>query len=264
MSINAPDGCMLAHRMMSPEITALLLTRDRLEMTRVSYLMFTKQTYPNKKLLILSDGEPDEIAALNEYTSDARVTLLTTASGKTLGELRNIAVSHASDLSIQWDSDDWYGTDRMQVKYDALGDKAAVLLLEQLHYIADTNEVGWVIDPSGIEGTVLLDRRCGFQYPHISIREDTALKLQLQQLELINVVPGGICYCRVFHGKNTWDRQHHLNRISRRGKTASQLELDWDQLEHAARIYGWPAGWKVVGGNSEMAADNLRYKPVQA
>lgn len=231
--------------MACPTITALMVTLGRTELVKESYKYFREQTYPAKKLLVVTDGEDREHEFLKSLARlDKNVTVLHVGGPrKILGELRNLSIKYSpSDLSIQWDDDDWYGPTRIMDQFKGLGTGQAVMLQEQLHYFRDTNQVAWTVDSSGVEGTLLLDRRCGLKYPLEKRGEDTVLKKALQVSNLLNLVPGGTCYCRTYHGNNTWDREHHVRRVQEIGKK----QLDKEKLLEAAKFYNWKKGWKII------------------
>ncbi len=229
-----------------PMITAVMVTKGRLPLVKQSYACFKHQIYPNKKLLIVTDGTKKEHETFKKMvSSDREIMVLHVEQQKTLGELRNLSIEYApSDLSIQWDDDDWYGPSRIMDQFKGLKDYKAVMLTEQLHYFRDTNEVGWTADRSGIEGTLLLDRNTGVSYPLERRGEDTVVKKLLRNKNMLNLVRGGICYCRTYHGSNTWDREHHIKRIKQIGKK----HINMDKLKEAAKIYRWKHGWTVLEG----------------
>jgi glycosyltransferase involved in cell wall biosynthesis len=221
---------------MPPLITAIMVTKGDIDLINQSYSCFQDQTYPNKRLLIITDCQDEFVI------KDKEVDILCVSRGRTLGELRNIGLEKASKLSIQWDDDDWYSPDRMQIQYNALKKAKAVLLTEQLHYFRDTNEVSWVYDSTGIQGTLLLDKTCNVWYPSEPKGEDTVLKNKLVKLKAINLVAGGICYCRTYHGDNTWSRKHHINRI----KNFKKRDVNMAELKKAAKIYKWKKDWTLI------------------
>lgn len=233
-----------------PTITAVMVTLGRIDLVRQSYNHFKRQTYPNKKMLIVTDGGLPEHNALKKMVKvDPDLIILHVGEKKTLGELRNLSVEYApSDLSIQWDDDDWYGPTRIMEQYKGLKDHKAIMIREQLHYFKDTNEVGWTVDRYGIQGTLLFDRRCGLTYPAERRGEDSVLKKALQLKGYLGLVQGGICYCRTYHGGNTWDRGHHIERIKMMGK--SEANMDMKKMKEAAKLYKWPKGWKPLFGNA--------------
>ena len=222
--------------MKHPTITAVMVTTGRLKLVHESYKFFAKQTYLEKKLLIVTDCDEKPYAEIKEIAhKDKEVLVLYVGSNErqTLGDLRNLSLEHApSDLSIQWDDDDWYGPTRIMDQWLGLKDAKAVMLTQQLHFFRDTKQVALVNDYTGIEGTLLFDRRCGLRYPGERRGEDTVLKKQLKEKNLVNLIPGGLCYCRTYHGDNTWERGHHMGRVVRMNKPITKA-----QLKEAERIY---------------------------
>lgn len=226
-----------------PIITALMISKGNINLVRESYNCFVRQNYPAKRLLIVTDCTPKVLRALIELTKNNReVSILHVKDKLTLGELRNLSLKHSpSDLTIQWDDDDWFAPNRMSLQYLMLHNKTAVLLTEQLHYFRNSNEVALIKDFSGIEGTILLNRASGFKYPSLRAGEDTVLKQELVRKNAVTLVSGGFCYCRTYHGNNTWDLEHHLQRV-----TKLQQHAPMSFYEEAAKIYSWPPGWKIL------------------
>jgi glycosyltransferase involved in cell wall biosynthesis len=230
-----------------PLITALMVTTGRLNLIKESYKDFTKQTYPNKKLLIVTDCEEERHEALKLIAKeDTRIKIVYVKSptAKSLGELRNIALDLGSNLSIQWDDDDRFSADRIMIQYNGLKKASAVLLADQFHYFMQANKVAWTEDQTGIQGTLLFDKKCGLKYPAEKLGEDTLLKNQLLEKDLINVVLSNGCYCRRYHGQNVWDLKHHLNRAKNFSKPVSTI--DGKDLAKAAEVYNWTPGWKLL------------------
>lgn len=233
---------------MKPTITAVMVTLGNIEFVYKSYHYFCQQNYPAKKLLIVTDSQSEEHSAMQDIAlKDKKVSVLHVGNGykMTLGELRNLSIEYApSNLTIQWDDDDWYGPTRIMDQWKGLGNAKAVMLKEQLHYFRDTGEVAWTVDPTGIQGTLLLDRRCGFRYPAQRRGEDTILKDKLDAAKMLNLVDGGTCYCRTYHGNNTWDRKHHTNRCKNFSKDKDKINKEL--LDKAAKFYNWREDWKLI------------------
>jgi glycosyltransferase involved in cell wall biosynthesis len=222
---------------MYPPITAVMVTIGRRELISESYRCFLNQTYPNKKLLIVPDPAGYEMVARLPET-DPWVSVLKIDSKLTVGACRNLGLQHSTtDLTIQWDDDDWYAPERMMTQWRALRQSKAVMLIEQLHYFRDTAQVAWTVDPTGIEGTVLLDRRCGVQYPDQQKGEDTVLKHELIRRGLLTLIPGGTLYCRTYHGSNSWERSHHIRRVQFLGKSGLK------KFQEGYKMYPWRDDW---------------------
>lgn len=95
--------------MSEPLCCAVMLTRDRHEMTRRAYLAFERQTVAHR-MLILDTGKtqflPDHCREVTSRTAYFRM-----AAGDTIGTLRNIANTFAvekfkPEIIMHWDSDD--------------------------------------------------------------------------------------------------------------------------------------------------------------
>lgn len=92
-------------------MTCLCLTRNRRAWLPHAIRCYQNQTYPNRKLLILSSGESvgDLVPADDPTISHAHVT-----GNPPVGEMRNIGVAMiGTDLVAHWDDDDWSAPDRL-------------------------------------------------------------------------------------------------------------------------------------------------------
>jgi O-antigen biosynthesis protein len=99
----------------TPSVTCLCLTRNRREWLPKAIACFQLQTYANRELLIVADG--DDVADL--VPSDPRIFLVYTAPGLCVGRKRNFGCATARcPLIAHWDDDDWSAPTRLahQVK----------------------------------------------------------------------------------------------------------------------------------------------------
>ncbi len=101
--------------MSQPSVCAILLTADRLELTRKAVECFRAQTYPNKTLLIY-DTTPDNCDAFEFNDEHENIYVVESTPNdhhgnrKTIGYLRNRANGAAPcnpDIFVHWDSDDY-------------------------------------------------------------------------------------------------------------------------------------------------------------
>lgn len=112
----------------APGVACVMLACDRPEMSRRAVNCFRRQRYPAdaRVLIILDTGNSDWYrpmgAAANEYHVEAQVL-----SGKPIGTLRNEANALATgELIAHWDSDDWYGPDRVRQQVEVLSSVPAI------------------------------------------------------------------------------------------------------------------------------------------
>ena len=90
-------------------MTCLCLTRNRREWLPQAIACFLQQIYPNRELLILSDGA--DVRDL--VPADPRIRLLHLAYAG-IGEKRNFGCSQAAgDLVAHWDDDDYSAPERL-------------------------------------------------------------------------------------------------------------------------------------------------------
>jgi len=203
-----------------PKVSCLLITADRLPFCRRAIRCYNNQTYTNKELVIVDDGQTDMTPLLTDLPAEELVYVkLPKNEDNVLGKLRNIALKSAGgEYLAQWDDDDWYHPDRLsqqvevlQEGYDACALSGALMHLDtktyQLHpYIG--------ILKSGIPGSIMHRRDDQIRYLELRRAEDTHYlnawskkrytKLPLSEVHL---------FIRCFHGNNTWDKSHFMSRM---------------------------------------------------
>jgi glycosyltransferase involved in cell wall biosynthesis len=168
---------------------------------------FQKQTYPNKKLIIVNDGQ------YSYESAGGNVQEIKIEKGKVLGELRNISLDAVPEGSVwvQWDDDDWHHPNLIQTQYDALNrsNALAVMLGKQIYYSCRINSA-WVRSHySGIMGTIMCRNTTNVRYPAKKKAEDASFLYQLRKRgKVININNPPEYYIRLIHGHNTWGENH--------------------------------------------------------
>ncbi|MCC6944669.1 MAG: glycosyltransferase [Thermomicrobiales bacterium] len=93
-----------------PKVSMILTTRDRPKFMEMALACFQHQTYPNRELIIVDDGDAQPVD--EEIARRAGATLIRTPPGTPLGDKLNIGCDAATGLLCQkMDDDDWYGPD---------------------------------------------------------------------------------------------------------------------------------------------------------
>jgi glycosyltransferase involved in cell wall biosynthesis len=101
-----------------PLVTCLCLTRNRREWLPRAIACFKAQTYANRELLIVADGEPVRDLIPAEYP---RIRLLVCPEFLTVGEKRNLGCGFSlGEIVAVWDDDDFSAPARLAVQVDAL------------------------------------------------------------------------------------------------------------------------------------------------
>jgi glycosyltransferase involved in cell wall biosynthesis len=205
-----------------PGITAVMPTSAhgaRRQLCRVAIECFSRQTYPERQLLILNHGEP----LFADKNLPDRVTEKTVQRPPTLGELRNLAFDFIhTPYFIAWDDDDWSHPERMERQYAALAHSkrqacvlAAYLTLD-LTTGASFVRVG--VNRRGQPGALntILAAITEIRYPPWHRHEDSVFAefyRERNQLRAIAMNPA--MYVRTCHGENVSGRGHILRGAGR-------------------------------------------------
>lgn len=229
-----------------PKVSCLTVTTGRLEHIKRAVHCYLIQTYPNREMVLLSQGEDNEpIAEFIRSLNRDDIIFQTAPSSLTLGAMRNASVELATgSVMCQWDDDDLYHPDRIRTQYRALHSdnrNTASAYSAFLKYFKNTGEVYWC-DWSG-EGTELSQLLCGavmfykrvfHEYGSLIYPQEGAqchVEEDLNVLEKLflagNVAPvrEGHHYVYAYHGENTYDLEHHkLTLLTNSGKVIMDKE----------------------------------------
>lgn len=188
---------------------------------------YRRQTFPDRELLILHDGNDEchrAIMALAEPRPGAPIRIERAAPGLRLGGLRTLAVDRANGPWIcQWDDDDRYHPARLQLQWDAAAADAAAVnyLADQLHWFRTDGVLCWDdwdqehYPMNLIQGTILARKDIMPPYPDLAAGEDTAQTHALLRaasetgFRVSRLRGAGWCYVYSHHGANVWDAAHH-------------------------------------------------------
>lgn len=176
---------------------------------------FLQQTYPNKHLIIVNDGD----YSFGNLNSDI-ITEIKLDKKYVLGALRNIGFQHIPEdaIYIQWDDDDWHHPELMEKQYKYMTARRAdgCILRHEVVYCFKNN-IAWISAPrAGVMGTIMCKRKSNVFYPELIKSEDNVfLKEYKKKYKLVVWRNPAYYYLRFVHGHNTWDEQHfRLNRFT--------------------------------------------------
>jgi glycosyltransferase involved in cell wall biosynthesis len=218
----------------APKVSCLMVTADRLDLSRRSILCYRRQTYPNKELVIVDDGQVDMAPLLSELSpEEVRYIRLEKREENVLGRLRNVALDAArGDLVAQWDDDDWYHPQRLETQVAAIlaGHDACTLGGTLMHLDTDAYfhhpYVGTLRD--GVPGSILHRRDQSVRYPEMRRSEDKLyLQAWIERKHARLPVDNSHLFIRCFHGTNTWESDHFLTRM--RNTPIDLLSYAWNR-----------------------------------
>jgi hypothetical protein len=240
-----------------PKISCLLVTRDRLSLVKRAIQSYADQTWPNRELLIVTDGTPRFRGAIEAFVSAEKVEnvrlVVPERDDLPLGALRNISMRDArGQILCQYDDDDVSHPERLatQALHMMRGGARASFMTDHLQHRADQRAVFWIDWTVGntIQGTMRLapgtlmmfaDPR--FLYPEdgdfARRGEDSVLLEQIAANVPIAELSGmGHLYLYEWHGANTFPKEHHY-RMAQCGAPRAFLDEHAAQIKDALRYY---------------------------
>ncbi len=251
-----------------PMISCLMVTLDRLALAKCAILSYAEQSYPNRELVIVADGDEPYRRALARYVEALGLAgvhiVYPGTGGLTLGCLRNISIDAArGELICQWDDDDCSHPDRLKVQFEhMIAHRAGVsFFTDHLQIIESERLLSW-IDWSGegqydglsqlTPGTLMMYRDARFRYPESGPTarrgEDCVFMEAVCGAVPVAALHGvGELYLYRYHGRNTFPREHHYRLCACRSRSNAQLLEDAARLQKAIRYYPIPRPCSVVG-----------------
>jgi glycosyltransferase involved in cell wall biosynthesis len=248
-----------------PKISCLTVTLNRLVLLKEAIQCYCRQTYPNRELIIVTDGTPRYKQAISDYLrwlGRDDIRLVSVGKGS-LGALRNASLDAATgDIVCQWDDDDLNHPQRLECQFEHLtAAKAhACCFTDQLQFFFAERLLYWSdwrsCDTQGVEqlipGTMMTHRDARFRYPETtelaSAGEDSVL---LQQIAVnASVAPfqdAGFLNIYSYHGKNVFSEVHHRRIAFLTGRSADSLRNHESVLMDALRHYRLPQPYRVTG-----------------
>ena len=203
-----------------PLVSCVVVTANRPQLLRRAVRCFNRQRYANRELVVLDDGDADLSPALAEVPArQLRYTRIEKDPANVLGALRNRTLDLASgDVIAQWDDDDWYDAERLQVQVGQLqrGADACTIAATLMHL----NTPDFLRHPyvghlrGGVPGTIVHRRDDAIRYPAQRRAEDSVY-LDAWRARSHAALSDDYAYLfiRTFHGANTWEQQHFHRRL---------------------------------------------------
>jgi glycosyltransferase involved in cell wall biosynthesis len=231
----------------SKMISCLLVTsKGRFEFFKKSVDCFFYQTYKNKQLVIVNEGDKEYQEKIKDYVQGKdNVKLILLDGYYSLGSLRNISIALCDgDLFVQWDDDDFNSPERLSIQFNVLlkNNKAKICYFgDQLHYYFDKNMLFWEnwdmycswgnIQYCLIPGTIMAwKNKFEHRYPSAGsfckAGEDSELAKKIQDDEIVLLKDFGYTNIYSYHGNNVWDIEHHMNISKKRSMMCDHLLMN--------------------------------------
>lgn len=190
----------------TPLVSCLMITRDRPRLAERAIECFIAQSYPNRELVVIDGSESDQLKQGVEAIRIRKIKLhREPPAGRSIGELRNLAVERAAGTYVcVWDDDDLYDPDRLSIQMSAittLNADACFLARLQLWWparriLAYSFRRTW-------EGTMVCAKDKMPRYPPLHRGEDPPVAYRLWRSHRVVMLDEPRLYTYVFHGTNT-------------------------------------------------------------
>jgi hypothetical protein len=194
-----------------PLISALMVTRGRLEMAKRATRCFLHQTYPARELIIIDDDPEEGLGNWIAELSDPNIHYVRLPDeGRTLGELRNISVRRSSgEYVTQWDDDDLYAPQRLETQMRCL----LLLGVDACFFRRETfwwpeREILFTSTARVWENSMLCRKDKMPLYPEERKGEDTHVTLTIALGGRIALLDTPQLYAYGVHQTNTFQREH--------------------------------------------------------
>ena len=197
-------------------MTCLCLTRNRRQWLPQAIRCFQSQTYRNKELLIIADGENVRDIVAGAQESDERVRLIEIPEGYRIGQKRNFGADQAAgEIIAHWDDDDFSAPERLGDQVQRLlASGKAVTAYCAMYFRASraiTESEWWFYEgkPGRGIGTSLLYRKEWWrqhQFQAIQIQEDSHFMHAAAGAKEFVTAEAGTLMAATIHAGNTSKR----------------------------------------------------------
>jgi glycosyltransferase involved in cell wall biosynthesis len=218
-------------------VSCVTVTTGRDSLIGSAIKSFQNQTYPNREMIIVSQGNQDQNSSIrSKIAGQDNIHFVEAPSRLTLGQMRNLSVELAhGELICQWDDDDLYHPNRITTQVRAIrGGCVASLYTKYLKYFDNTKKLYMIDHLRGADGYIkLLESHpykkflCGsilfrkelfhkfknLLYPEggdqSNKEEDLNVLQRIMSVGPVAPIDHGYEYCYTYHGSNVYDLRHH-------------------------------------------------------
>lgn len=207
-----------------PRVSCIMPTANRTALVKESITLFAKQTYPNKELIIVDDGNP---SLPQELIQQPFIRYTQLAEKKSIGEKRNIACHNATgEVILHWDDDDWYGKNWISSQVQELVDQQADITgLKQVYFFDPLEHKAWIfnfpLNQPWVCGSSMGYKKSFWEknrFPHVSQGEDDKF---MWSLTLKKIAPHN-------HINQFAVRVHSQNTIPKQGPNMRLKPVSYD------------------------------------
>lgn len=219
-------------------VSCLCVTRNRVPMLRRAVACFLSQTHAPRELVVVYESDDsasrDFLATLSDPA--IRAVEVPAEPKQPLGRLRNISLEAARGHYVaQWDDDDWFAPARLAAQLAAIREsgKDGCVLIRWIMYDEATG-TAYLSHLRAWEGSLVAVREAVPPYPEQARGEDTPVVTAMLDANRLTGLDRPFLYHYVYHGTNTWEREHWETRLARFSQPLSPEQTEFVRQ----RLYG--------------------------
>jgi glycosyltransferase involved in cell wall biosynthesis len=188
------------------------VTRERPHLLRRAIDCFRMQDYGPRELLVVVESDDSASRRVLDELRDPAIRRLEVAAVPklSLGALRNAGIAACRGHYLaQWDDDDWYAPNRLGAQIAAIRKhrRPACVLARWILYDESRGQA-YLSATRTWEGSIVVERAALPTYADRPRGEDTPVLEKLVAAGRVILLDEPWLYVYVFHGKNTWGREH--------------------------------------------------------
>lgn len=189
-----------------PLVSCLMVTSNRPRHAERAIECFIAQSYPNRELVVIDGSESDQLQQGVEAIRIRKIKLhRERPAGRSMGELRNLAVQRSSGQYVCiWDDDDLYDPDRLSVQMSAINRlNADACFLARLQLWWPARRILALSFRRTWEGSLICAKDKMPLYLDLPKAEDQSIAYRLWRSQRVVMLDEPRLYTYVFHGANT-------------------------------------------------------------
>jgi glycosyltransferase involved in cell wall biosynthesis len=199
-----------------PSVSCICVTHHPIHYLKRSVNCFLNQDYPAKEFVAVFESSNTAASAYLSSLKDERILQIEIPTGTTLslGQKRNLGILQSSGYYyMTWDDDDWHHPERIDLQMNFIREqKIRSSSLSRITIFDSVAGKGYASGKrTSWEQTLLSERQLwedGFRYENLERGEDSLLAYNLLQSGLMKSMEALHLYIYVYHGANTWQREH--------------------------------------------------------
>lgn len=197
----------------NPLISAIMITRDRFEFVKESIGYFEKQTYKNREMVIVCQGNDETQTDIEKYVSNKyNIRMIRAKSDVSKGDLINIGIEHSNGkYCIQWDDDDIHHEKRIEKQYLPIKNNIADFTLISNFIVEDDKYKKYINWDQGLDGTMLFPKS-ELRAPNINWHHDTEFcNLLRKKYRIANIKNNNYLYTYRIHSGQQYSKEYFMN-----------------------------------------------------